>query len=221
MSYCYKIVLDNYYESRSAMWQQAPLSSAPISSPDSGLAPPPWELAFPTPSPFTDSTETTEVPFTDVVRSCSNCLGAGFPPASSVGKGRSLCGTCRGSGSRRCTKCKCDGAPCEACNGTGEVYCGDCQGLGDVTCRECEGKGKVRRYVVVKSECRTHTIRDTIERGGLTKEYLALLEGKQVYCVQGKRLEEGECFYDSAVNDAIRSVLYEAERVREVAWRDR
>ena len=44
------------------------------------------------------------------------------------------------------------------------------------------------------------------------QEYLSLLEGKQVYCVQGQRLEEGDSFYDNAVNQAVREVLEQALR---------
>ena len=95
------------------------------------------------------------------------------------------------------------------------MYCTECQGLGDVNCERCEGRGKMKLEVVVTSECRTSTFSSTIERGGLTKEYLSLLEGKQVYCVQGQRLEEGDSFYDNAVNQAVREVLEQAQKVRD------
>ena len=72
--------------------------------------------------------------------------------------------------------------------------------------------------VVVTSECCTKTFSSTIERGGLTKEYLSLLEGKQVYCVQGQQLEEGDSFYDNAVNEAVREVLGQAQRVGDWRW---
>lgn len=213
MSYCYKITLDNYYESRSAMWQESRLSTAPLSPLGAGPCPHPWELPFSAPTPFTDRKESLSVPYTDVVRPCSFCMGGSSARLSRLGKGRSPCSACRGSGSAPCSQCRGDGAPCSACGGTGRVYCTECQGLGDVNCERCEGRGKMKLEVVVTSECRTSTFSSTIERGGLTKEYLSLLEGKQVYCVQGQRLEEGDSFYDNAVNQAVREVLEKAQKV--------
>ena len=218
MSYCYKITLDNYYESRSAMWHESRLSTAPLSPLGAGSCPHPWELPFSTPTPFTDRKETRPVPFTDVVRPCSFCMGAVSSVLSRLGKGRSSCSACRGSGSAPCTQCRGDGSPCSACGATGRVYCKECQGLGDVNCEQCEGRGKMKLDVVVTSECCTKTFSSTIERGGLTKEYLSLLEGKQVYCVQGQQLEEGDSFYDNAVNEAVREVLGQAQRVGDWKW---
>lgn len=88
----------------------------------------------------------------------------------------------------------------------------------------CKGKGKKKQFIQVKSEYRTHTLSEIIERGGLFKDYLSLLTGMQIYwysfsfCFtnssRGRHLEEAECFSDSKVNNSIRNLLYEASSVR-------
>lgn len=51
MSYCYKITLDNYYESRSAMWQESRLSTAPLSPLGADPVPTPGSCPSPPPRP--------------------------------------------------------------------------------------------------------------------------------------------------------------------------
>lgn len=75
MCYCYKIVLDNYFEARSASWEEELLTDQYVSSPNSGMAPHPWELIFPEEPMFEDRVRTAHVPFTDVIKTCSNCCG--------------------------------------------------------------------------------------------------------------------------------------------------
>ena len=87
----------------------------------------------------------------------------------------------------------------------------------------CNGRGAVLRWIDVMAEFKTHSIVNVIERGGLNKEYLKLLEGRQMYKwvmfggfmirVQGWRLVEGDSFYDSEVNESIHDLLQQAECV--------
>lgn len=53
--------------------------------------------------------------------------------------------------------------------------------MGRVPCHVCGGRGTVLRWIDVTAEFKTHSIVDVIERGGLNKEYLKLLDGKPMY----------------------------------------
>ena len=117
------------------------------------------------------------------------------------------------------------------CNGTGKERCVHCSGVGRVGCHMCNGRGAVLRWIDVMAEFKTHSIVNVIERGGLNKEYLKLLEGRQMYKgvmfggfmirVQGWRLVEGDSFYDSEVNESIHDLLQQAEEVRMCFGTDR
>ena len=77
MNYCYKIVLDNFFEARSASWQEEPISDS-LSTPAQGMAPHPWELVFSSHPFFEDRVEYQHVPFTDVIKPCPQCIGIFF-----------------------------------------------------------------------------------------------------------------------------------------------
>ena len=75
MTYSYKIVLDNFFEAREAYWSEEPLTDNPISAPNYGKAPSPWNLYSAIDPVFKDHENRIRVPFTDVVKTCSGCCG--------------------------------------------------------------------------------------------------------------------------------------------------
>lgn len=105
MSYCYKIVLDNFFEARSASWEEEVLTDQTISSPDQGVAPHPWEFQFPAEPFFEDRIQTVHVPHTDIIKTCNSCCGTNCFLFAFLGSGRSICSTCKGIGSFSCNKC--------------------------------------------------------------------------------------------------------------------
>lgn len=173
MCYCYKIILDTFFEARSACWREERLDDN-LSSPAQGIAPSPWELSFPEDNAFQDQITRKHVPYTDIVKTCNQC----------VGEGRCICPTCKGCGTVPCNACSNTPAgesTCIYCRGEQVLSCGECQGLGNLTCLQCDGRGKMKQFIQVKSETRTHTLSAILARGGLIQEYVSLLEGKQIY----------------------------------------
>lgn len=98
-----------------------------------------------------------------------------------------VCEVCRGRGSVPCPECEKKEEPedkliaCAVCHNSGFVPCQKCQGLGNNACDSCSGRGQLKAYLEVTSEIRTEENKDTVEAGGLTHEYLQLLEGEIVY----------------------------------------
>ena len=78
MCYCYKVVLDNFFESRCACWKEELLSDNEISSPEKGVAPRPWDIDFTIKPFFLFLSDTKHIPFTDVIKTCSSCCGQIF-----------------------------------------------------------------------------------------------------------------------------------------------
>ena len=78
MCYCYKVVLDNFFESRCACWKEELLSDNEILSPEKGVAPRPWDIDFTIKPFFQDHSDTKHIPFTDVIKTCSSCCGQIF-----------------------------------------------------------------------------------------------------------------------------------------------
>ena len=70
---------------------------------------------------------------------------------------------------------------CKMCSNSGFVPCQKCQGLGNNACDDCSGRGQLKAYLEVTSEIRTEESMDTVEAGGLTHDYLKLLQGEIVY----------------------------------------
>lgn len=218
MLYCYKIVLDNLFEARYASWEETFLGAASLSSPDLGVPPSPWSLQFASRGAFSEGEQSLPLPFTEVPKACKACAGSG----------RMICEVCKGRGSLPCSSCANQpdslSAPlnCRECQGNGFVFCKTCQGLGTLSCSACNGTGQTKQFLQVTSETRSHTLTSIVENGGLIKEYLELLQGTQIYHINGPRLLEGDRFYDDNVNRAVHNLLSQAvelERDYEVVLR--
>lgn len=94
---------------------------------------------------------------------------------------------CRGRGTVACPECSSKDKEedklikCLTCNDSHVVPCGTCQGLGNTACPDCSGRGHVKAYLEVTAEIRTEESKEVVEAGGLTREYLQLLQGEVVY----------------------------------------
>lgn len=104
-----------------------------------------------------------------------------------AGSGRTVCEVCRGRGTEPCPECAKKEEPeekliaCKLCSNSGFVTCQKCQGLGNNACDACSGRGQLKAYLEVTAEIRVEESTDTVEAGGLTHDYLKLLQGEIVY----------------------------------------
>ncbi|CAF0866918.1 unnamed protein product [Brachionus calyciflorus] len=203
-----KYTLDTFVETRSTNYKSEPFFGVPnmMLNMMNGRPPQPWEINARPSSLFVDSIFKTEIPNSSHLEICRMCNAQGFKPCFHCkGSGRKPCFSCNGM--RFKTGIDSKQEPCFSCKGNGFDSCFQCKGSGRDPCFHCKGAGRLKWYLELCVEFKTHKDEYFKHSDHVTEKNLKKCIGKSVFTETNHKLNPITNYSDSAINQASNSLI--------------